>query len=161
MTLTPVEVAWVWDDEEKLREHARGAAAALREANEKPSSRENTAVGLTGDSNEMRPSKYPYKITFENFSRSQHPEDLIEFKRRLSLFGQMVREELASRERRPIETCLEAMQNLVLGTEPFLKNLLLASRVVPMNLSHGDGSPSSQSRSARRREDRPGCCRTV
>jgi len=30
MTLTPVEVAWVWDDEEKLREHARGAAAALR-----------------------------------------------------------------------------------------------------------------------------------
>jgi hypothetical protein len=89
MTLTPGLVAWLWDDENKLREHARAAVAAWRQASVKSDSASRPAE----NPNNHRPSKDPWKIAFDCLSKS--PEDLAEFKRRIALFQQMVREEAA------------------------------------------------------------------
>ena len=89
LTLTHGFVTWVWDDEDKLRERARATVAAMREAKEK-------SIPTSGlhDRGE-KPSRDPWKISFDCLARSRYPEDLAEFKRRLALFGQMVREEAA------------------------------------------------------------------
>jgi len=94
MTLTPGSLTWLWDDEDKLRERARVAVAAWREAKEK-----SVPARWPADaSDKQRPSKDPYKIAFDLLSRSRHPEDLVEFKRRLALFQQLVREEAGWRQ---------------------------------------------------------------
>jgi hypothetical protein len=91
MTLTNGLVAWLWDDEDKLRERARAAVAAWREAKRNSVSASRPAQSV----NEPRSQRDPYKLSFESLSRSRHPEDLAEFKRRIALFDQMVREEAA------------------------------------------------------------------
>ena len=89
LTLTHGFVTWVWDDEDKLRERARATVAAMREAKEK-------SIPTSGlhDRGE-KPSRDPWKISFDCLARSRYSEDLIEFKRRIALFRQFVREEAA------------------------------------------------------------------
>jgi hypothetical protein len=89
MTLTPGLAAWLWEDEHKLRERARLIVAAWREAKEHSASASSCASRPAGGSDKLD----PYKIAFENLSRSRYPEDLVEFKRRMALFRQLVSEE--------------------------------------------------------------------
>jgi hypothetical protein len=95
LTLTPGEVAWLWDDKEKLREHARALVAAWRQEKEKSARPGGCASRPVEGPGKRGPSKDPYKIAIENLSRSRDLEDLAEFKRRIALFGQMVSEEAA------------------------------------------------------------------
>jgi len=94
LTLTPGLVAWIWDDEDKLRERARARVARLRELKKEPLAADRARAVRGPDASE-KPRKDPWKIAFDNFSKSQYVEDLAEFKRRIALFGQMVREEAA------------------------------------------------------------------
>ena len=71
MTMTPGVVAWLWDDEDKLREPAKGlSVAALREAQDESGSVGASAGGQAKGSEKKRPYKSPYKIAYENLRTS-------------------------------------------------------------------------------------------
>lgn len=97
LSLTPGLVAWLWDPPEKLRETARATVAAWREAKAKSPKPGSSASRAIENADESRPSKDPYKIAFANLGRSRDPEDLAEFKRRVKLFEELVREEARAR----------------------------------------------------------------
>jgi len=78
-----------------MREEARLTVVAWREAKEKSASASNSASRPADGSDKSRPSSNPFKAAYETFKKSRHPEDLVEFERRLALFGQLVREEAA------------------------------------------------------------------
>jgi len=86
-------VAWIWDPEEKLGERALALVAALRNGKQKTGLEKNASRPLAV-SDDSRSSIVPYdpcKITFELLSKSSYLEDLAEFKRRIDLFRQFVR----------------------------------------------------------------------
>jgi hypothetical protein len=95
LSLTPGLVAWLWDPEEKLRETARATVAAWREAKAKSAQTGSSASRPAENADKSRPGKDPYKIAYENLERSRDPKDLAEFKRRIKLFAELVREEAA------------------------------------------------------------------
>lgn len=91
LSLTPGLVAWLWDDEDELRERARDAVARWHKREEKSDSANRTA----GPPERQRRRIDPYKVAFDRLSRSGCPEDLAEFRRRILLFRRLVREEAA------------------------------------------------------------------
>jgi hypothetical protein len=95
LSLTPGLMAWLWDPEEKLRETARATVAAWREAKEKSAQTGSAASRPADNPEKSRPSRDPFQIAYANFKRSNHPEDLEEFNRRIKLFRQLVLEEAA------------------------------------------------------------------
>ena len=97
LTMSPGVPEWFWAQEEKLREVARTYVASLREARAKSAQGGSSAGESVENPEGPRLRKDPFQIAYETFKRSKHPEDLMEFKRRLKLFAELVREEARAR----------------------------------------------------------------
>lgn len=70
--------------------------AARLEVKQKSGSEKNGAKppAVSDEPRSSRDPYDPYKITFELLAKANFPEDLAEFKRRIALFRQFVREEM-------------------------------------------------------------------
>jgi hypothetical protein len=95
VTLSPGVPDWFWMEDEKMREKVRVLVVMLRQAKEKSAWPAKGSASQADRTDKQRSHRDPFRAAYETFKTSGKPEDLIEFKRRMALFQQLVREEAA------------------------------------------------------------------